>query len=55
MKFAIAIPTYNRLSNLKRAIEHIENQVFDSNVELYCVISNTASTDGTHDYLMNLK
>lgn len=55
MKIAIAIPTYNRLDALKRAIEHIEKQEIDNSFELYCVICNTASTDGTHEYLSNFQ
>lgn len=55
MKFAIVIPTYNRVEALQRAVAHIEQQDFDESIELYCVISNTASTDGTHDYLSSLK
>ena len=55
MKIAIAIPTYNRLDALKRAVAHIEKQEIDSSFELYCVICNTASTDGTHEYLSNLQ
>ena len=55
MKIAIAIPTYNRLDALKRALEHIEKQEIDNSFDLYCVICNTASTDGTHEYLSKLK
>lgn len=55
MKFAIVIPTYNRVEALKKAISHIEEQEIEPNTELFCVICNTASTDGTHDYLMTLK
>ena len=54
MKFAIAIPTYNRVEALKRALSHIEKQIIPEGVDLYCVISNTASTDGTHEFLSGL-
>ena len=44
----IYIPTFNRISLLKRAIESVQNQTY-SNVEI--IIVDDCSTDGTHDYL----
>jgi len=55
IKIAIAIPTYNRLDKLKFALEKIEAQELDSRFELYCVISNIASKDGTTEFLDQLK
>ena len=55
LRIAIAIPTYNRVEKLKFAISKIEEQIVDKDVEIICVICNTASTDGTHDYLSKLK
>jgi glycosyltransferase involved in cell wall biosynthesis len=54
LKIAIAIPTYNRLENLKFALSKIEAQEIDDRFELYCVISNIASTDGTTEFLNQL-
>lgn len=54
MKIAIAIPTYNRCDRLMQAIESIENQITDPSIELYCIISNTASVDKTHDFLKRI-
>lgn len=55
LRIAIAIPTFNRLDKLKVAIESIKNQQISSDFELYCVISNIASDDGTSDYLDSLE
>ena len=54
LKIAIAIPTYNRLEKLKVALQGIEQQEVDDGLELYCVVSNIASTDGTTEYLDTL-
>jgi len=54
LRIAIAIPTYNRVDKLKFAFSKIEEQIVDRDVEIICVICNTASTDGTHDYLSTL-
>ena len=54
LKIAIAIPTYNRLEKLKFALSKIEAQEIDDRFELYCVISNIASTDGTTEFLNQL-
>tara|TARA_A100001015_G_scaffold285246_1_gene352551 strand:+ start:1127 stop:2392 length:1266 start_codon:yes stop_codon:yes gene_type:complete len=55
IRFAIAIPTYNRLERLKKTIDSILAQKIGKNVELYIVISNSASTDGTKEFLDSLK
>ena len=54
INLAIAIPTFNRVKQLTRAIASIERQIVEHGVVLHCVISNTASTDGTNDYLRSL-
>jgi glycosyltransferase involved in cell wall biosynthesis len=54
LKIAIAIPTYNRLEKLKVALHHIETQELDDRFELFCVISNIASQDGTTEFLGQL-
>ena len=55
LRIAIAIPTYNRVEKLKFAFSKIEEQIIDEDIEIVCVICNTASTDGTNDYLSKLK
>ena len=54
-KLAVVIPTFNRVEKLKYALSKIEEQVVNADVELHCVISNTASTDATDVYLNELK
>jgi len=54
LKIAIAIPTFNRLEKLKVALRHIEAQELDDRFELFCVISNIASQDGTTEFLGQL-
>ncbi len=54
LRIAIAIPTYNRVDKLKFAFSKIEEQIVDQDIEVICVICNTASTDGTNDYLKTL-
>lgn len=54
LKIAIAIPTFNRLEKLKIALRHIEAQELDDRFELFCVISNIASQDGTTEFLGQL-
>ena len=49
--FAIALPTYNRLDYLKRALESIEQQNIPEYVCLSVIISNIGSTDGTYEFL----
>lgn len=53
--FTVAIPTFNSLENLKKAIDSVMNQNIPSNIELTISISNIASNDGTYDYLELLK
>jgi abequosyltransferase len=56
IKIAIAIPTYNRLSKLRFALERIEQQKLTGlGVQLYCIISNSCSDDGTTEFLKELK
>ena len=54
LKIAIAIPTYNRLDKLKFALSKIEAQEINDRFELYCVVSNIGSTDGTTEFLNQL-
>jgi glycosyltransferase involved in cell wall biosynthesis len=51
---AIAIPTFNRLSYLKRNINSIFNQSLNPKITLSIVIANSASSDGTADFLESL-
>ena len=55
IKIAVVIPTYNRLERLKFAVHKIETQEIDNRFELYCVISNIGSKDGTCEYLDQLQ
>ena len=55
MHITVAIPTFNRVEQLKKCIDSITSQVIDSDIQLSITISNTASSDGTHYYLSNLK
>lgn len=50
-RVTIAIPTFNRLGLLRRAVDSVLMQDYE-NFEI--VISDNASTDGTHDYLGTL-
>ena len=52
---AIAIPTFNRLNHLKKAINSIITQKKDKNTKISIIISNIASVDGTHEYLDDIK
>lgn len=54
MKLAIAIPTFNRVNRLQVAIESIRGQVLGSDFEVELVLSNSASTDGTAEFLAQL-
>jgi GT2 family glycosyltransferase len=42
------IPTYNRLDSLKTIIKNLNNQSY---IEIYIIIINDGSTDGTEEYL----
>ena len=55
IEFSIAIPTYNRLSHLKNAVESIKRQKIPSDVNLTVLISNIASEDKTSEYLESIK
>ncbi len=56
LKIAVAIPTFNRLDRLKNVISSLEQQEFDTGkVELYCCLSNSASFDGTTEFIDSLK
>lgn len=54
LELAIAIPTYNRLENLRICVEKFDFQVVPDFVNLSLIISNSASTDGTTEYLNEL-
>ncbi len=49
--FSIAIPTYNRLSFLRRALESALSQTYQ-NIEI--IVLDNASTDGTYEYLLEM-
>ena len=53
LNIAIVIPTYNRLELLKKLIDSIEHQIIPNEVKIFCVISNSCSTDGTTQYLID--
>jgi len=53
LTIAIVIPTYNRLEHLKKLINSIECQRLPDDVKLFCVISNSCSTDGTAQFLID--
>lgn len=55
IKFAIAIPTYNRIDKLKKTLNSVFSQKISEKFELSVVISNSASTDGTYEYLKKIK
>ena len=50
----IAIPTYNRLSKLKRLLENINNQIFSFSEQIELLISNNCSNDDTSIFLESL-
>lgn len=52
VKYSILVPTWNKLEYLKHTLESIINQDYE-NFEL--IISDDFSTDGTSDYLAQLK
>ena len=51
----IAIPTLNRLNKLRIAIDHIRTLVIPKYWNICLAISNIHSTDGTNEYLDELK
>ena len=54
IEFVIAIPTFNRLDHLKKALESVTNQIIPSDVNLTILISNIASNDGTSEFLSSI-
>lgn len=55
MHITIAIPTFNRVKQLKKCLDSITSQSLDSDIQLSIAISNTASSDGTYVYLSKLE
>lgn len=51
-KISVIITTYNRLESLKRALSSVYNQNFE---KLEIIIVNDGSTDGTKEYLDDLR
>lgn len=49
---SVIITTHNRLELLKLAIDSVKNQSFQ---DYECIVVDDASTDGTHEYMKNLK
>lgn len=54
-KLSIAIPTYNRLEHLKKQVDFLEKEINFKSNEIELLISNNGSTDGTDEYLEELK
>lgn len=54
LEFAVVIPTYNRLENLQECLKKYDIQTVPDFVNLSLVISNSASTDGTSEFLTQL-
>lgn len=54
IKLSIILPTYNRKEQLTQAINGLENQSFDKD-EFEVIVISDGSTDGTHEYLNELK
>ena len=54
LHIAVAIPTFNRLDYLKKSVGSILAQKIDTKVTLSVVIANTASFDGTSQFLDSL-
>jgi hypothetical protein len=53
LHLAVAIPTFNRLAHLRRALASVAQQRLSPGVKLTLVVSNCASNDGTTEYLAN--
>lgn len=54
MLLTFALPTYNRVENLRVAVEAISRMATSGKLETSLAISNIASRDGTSDYLKKL-
>ena len=54
MRFSIVLPTHNRLSILKLVLTGIQNQNYPAD-QFELVVVSDGSTDGTEEYLANLK
>ncbi len=55
MRITFAIPTYNRVSQLKIALASIERQVIPKGLSVSVAISNSHSIDGTTHFLNNIR
>lgn len=52
MKVSVVIPTYNRVNNLKRALESVLNQTYE-NLEI--IVVSDGSTDGTDNFMNSFR
>lgn len=55
MHFVVAIPTFNRLPHLRRALSALAQLRVPRSMQLTVAISNIASTDGTSEFLDKVK
>ena len=55
MKISIIIPTYNRLSSLKRVLEGLEKQSGVSLEDFEVIVISDGSTDGTNTFLQTME
>ena len=55
MKISIIIPTYDRLSSLKRVLAGLENQSEVSPEDFEVIVVSDGSTDGTNTFLQTLE
>ena len=51
INFSVVIPTYNRINNLKKALESVLNQTYQN---FQVVIIDDGSQDGTEAYIYSL-
>ena len=51
MHLTIAIPTFNRCEYLKKNIDYFDKLLKPTDVRISLTISNSASVDGTADFL----
>lgn len=55
LHIAVSIPTFNRVNELKKNIDHLLRQTLPDECQLSILVANTAgSTDGTAEYLEDL-